>query len=368
MAGKIMRAVLLGVLGFILAAGAAGFLLVRSAGVAADNLSLLARTRGRELAVAVATMAGESMSGAATVRLASTLQRIAATSRGRADAFEIQEIAVIDREGQVLAHSDIARAAEKAEPVFQGEKFEATLNLPERDPVSFEVTEAKSPKLPLPAFAEEFRAQIEEAIPALPPIPSKMLISAAVFRVDEDSPSARLHIVVVLRSSALFQSGLPQLVLESLIACGAVGVLFLLVGLVLPAGGKAEPGPTVSHHEEQGEAERRSAEAAEPLTEENLQAEGPEVPMPEPIVMATPESSHPATASAPPAMGAALAAGAVGAAVGAGVTAAVTAGPSPQEVPARSSYSGDRDASTAEAPRSVRIAAEDEIPDAIPLD
>ena len=383
MAAKILRALLFGALGFLLSAAASGFLLVRSAGIAEQHITLIGRARGRELAVALASMAGESFSGPALVRLSATMSRVTSTSRGRADVFEIEEVALLDRDGKVRAHNDIARVAGKAEPVFQGPKFDAVLNLPERDPVSFEVMESKAPRLPLPDFAEEYRDTLAPIIPELPPVPTKILINTAVFRVDEENASARLHIVARVRSGALYQSGLMWLVVEALAASGSVGLLLFLVALLLPAGVSRETRPkeeVVSEDESEtdssGDVDRRAAEEAQPLsgsdTSGELQSQEEPVPLPEPIVETTAEPLKADTAGPVHAtVAATLAAGATAtvAGVSAGYVQSGTNGAVQESERPSSGHADDAQrAYDMGRLRTVRVAQEDEIPDAIPLD
>ena len=400
MSGKILRALLFGALGLLLSGAASGFLLMRSAGIADQQFTLLTRTRGRELVVALATMAGESSSGPARVRLSATMNRVTSTSRGRADAFEIQEIALVDRDGKVLAHNDIAKVAGKAEPSFAGAKFDAVMNLPERDPVSFEVMESKAARVPLPEFAEEFRDTLAPLLPDLPAVPTKVMINAAVFRVDEEAASARLHMIVVVRSGAAYQKSLLPLLFEGLAASGIVALAFFLIALAVfltarkaPATSKTKKdsdGETAEDEaagdeaaEASGDADRKAAESAEPLSHpdstEELVAQDEAVPPPEPIARATPVEPATVPGSAGAATVAAAAAATAIAAGGAASHSGTSRGapppiqqrpysPPPPPAPAQSAPHAAAGSDWHERPRTVRIAEEDEIPDAIPLD
>lgn len=346
--GKILRALLLAGIAFVLTGAATGFLAFRASALASAQAELVSRTRGRELAVALASMAGESPSGPAMVRLSATMNRIVSTSRGRNDAFEIQEIALLDRTGDVRAHNDVARVAGKAEPVFKEKKFEDILNLPARDPVAFEVLEKDSLKLPLPEFAEPYRADIETYVPALAEAPSKLHIGAAVYRVDENEASGRLHIIVVLRGGLAFFNAFGSLALEALAASGLAAILCFLVSLLIVSA----PAPVVAARPEPSER-LPAADADQALPEDELSAKN--VPLPEPI-----ETLPSVQAEDIPTLDS-QAAAAHGWDSGSHQEPKVN---TQREVPAH------REMQTlpAQSPRTVRVATEQEIPDAIPLD
>ncbi len=301
--GIFLNAFLLFTLSFLCIGGAVGFTAYRAAIVTLEQGQSITSSRGRELGVALAAMAGENFnSNPGLVKLSATMKEVVRTSKSRGDYFEIQEIGLLDGRGNLLAHNDVARLAKQADKVFQGEKYEKVMNLLKRSPVLTDTLETAPIENPYAEFLNRFLPRKLTTV--------KYHMGFAVFQVDDTTATGRLHMIVTVRGPKAFLPAMERLFIPAVIATAAASLALTIFALILlliygsisaksarraAGGGKATGKPT-------GETVAPAAVRSAPT--EVAQPAPPAAPAnPAPVAAAAPEQPAPAVRvyqSAPP--------------------------------------------------------------------
>ncbi len=163
----------------------------------------LARSRGMEVGLAIAQLAGERFEGEASVKLSSVMGRVVEVSESRFEDFVVNEIFMTDIEGRLIAHSNVALLADEAQNPYGGEDFERILSLSKRSPARIRVLKEKDIE-PIPLFhavgslSEELGAMLKKTFPAK--VTTEYHVGAAVFPVDQELPAGAVHMFVTVNT------------------------------------------------------------------------------------------------------------------------------------------------------------------------
>ncbi|MBW7858757.1 MAG: hypothetical protein H3C43_10815, partial [Leptonema sp. (in: Bacteria)] len=105
-----------------------------------------AQNRSYEMAITLNTMSAESLYYDNLIALSSTLATVVNQSSERNDPFKIQEIFVVDKTGNLIAHSDIAKMAAESFTKYDSSQYHFGEVRFKSDPISIEVTERVKPE------------------------------------------------------------------------------------------------------------------------------------------------------------------------------------------------------------------------------
>lgn len=192
----------------------AGFVLFVTLRASLTQIENITRTRGRELGITLAAFAGENMTDKGLVRVSAAMNRVVKASRGRADYFEVREIALLDRKGRVRAHSDVTKAASDARSIYKNEKYGSVLNLPFQEPVLFEIVESLKVDFPFAEYLEEYTVYIKKIWPDFSVSGEKYHMGFAVYTPDEKIAVARMHMMVDIKSPIMLLKSVKTIIIE----------------------------------------------------------------------------------------------------------------------------------------------------------
>ena len=203
------------------------FLTVGARSVERDQA--IARSRGVELGVALATVAAEKFDRETAVRLSSIMERVVWFSRVQDSDFVVDEIMMLGASGDLMAHNDVALLASGAEKKFDEEKYSDALHLPSREPFSVEAIEKKSYQgIPLYNMVRALSPKTGDSLGNRFPekITTRTHISVAVYPVDQELPAGSVHIFATHKSANRSVEALRQYSVETLTMVG--GFIFLI--------------------------------------------------------------------------------------------------------------------------------------------
>ncbi len=209
---------------FFAAAAAGGYALYKQTETAHRQVQELAHSRGREVGLALATMAGEVAKDKGYVSLTSTFQEVVRQSRSQNQDFQIDEIFVVDADGKLRAHNDVVKLAKDSQTKeYEKAEYKQVLSTSRRDPVI-------ERNLPVPVDpARPYDVYLAKVFPNF--ANERLHLGVAVFAVDADFATAGVHLYVTIKT-------VPR-ILESLrdssiwILAVASGVSFLVTSLLV---------------------------------------------------------------------------------------------------------------------------------------
>lgn len=105
----------------------------------------VARNRALEMGITLNTLSGESLYYDNLIALSHTMHMVVRQSETRKDAFQIREIFFVDKDGKLIAHSDIAKLAADSGVSYDKDKFQFGQLRFKGDPLSLEVTQRVKP-------------------------------------------------------------------------------------------------------------------------------------------------------------------------------------------------------------------------------
>ncbi len=225
----------------------AGYFIYRDGAEMVGEVQNQARSRASQLTVALGAQASEATSPEALVALCETMKELVQDSQEAARAFVVEETFLIDLEGRVLAHNDIARVAKDSGITYSEEKYKEVLLNARQYPMDLEVTGRTNyrPDAPLAWLIP----MLEKYIPDLRA--NKFHVAYAVYLPDADVPSGSLH--VYLRNDGidnilnLYWQNVLRTITYSLIAYGALTfILSILLALTIFGGKKDRKAPASS--------------------------------------------------------------------------------------------------------------------------
>ena len=188
----------------------------------------VARQRSAEIGITLNTLSGESLYYDNLIALSSTMNAIVRQSATRQDPFAITEIFLVDKDGVVLAHSDIARVAFDSGTKYDNEKFQFGQVRFKGDPLTVEVTKRVEPEfgpfIKKAGLEPAFRIFMGSVLPDLSA--SDFHIAGSVYMPDEVLPSGSVHILIHNANAITIMNRYSSTVLQTLVL-SVVGALLL---------------------------------------------------------------------------------------------------------------------------------------------
>lgn len=195
-----------------------------------------ARNRAMELTITLNTLSGESLYYNNLIALSHTMETIVSQSKTRNDAYEVEEIFLADRTGQLLAHSDVARVASGADTTFDVEKMHMKDFRFKGDPVGIDVSERVA--LDFGPRARELHVDgylsmlVQSLLPDL--AASRYHVFGSVYMPDEDMPAGTLHVLIHNQNAEALVAYFTTSLLQTLgIAVGGAAFLWLAFTILL---------------------------------------------------------------------------------------------------------------------------------------
>lgn len=207
----------------------AGYFIYRDGAELVQEVQKQAKSRASQLTVALGAQASEATTPEAMVALCETMKQLVMDSQTAARGFIVEEAFLIDLEGRVMAHNDVARVARDSGISYSEEKYQEVLMNARRYPLDLEVVGRTNyqPKAPL-AMLIPF---LERYIPDLRA--NRFHVAYAVYLPDADVPSGSLH--VYLRNQGmdnildLYWQNVLRTITYSLIAYLALTVILSIL-------------------------------------------------------------------------------------------------------------------------------------------
>lgn len=257
----------------------------------------VARNRALEMGITLNTLSGESLYYDNLIALSHTMHMVVRQSKTRKDAFQIQEIFLVDRNGKLIAHSDIAKLAADSGVSYDKDKFQFGQLRFAGDPLSLEVTQRVKPdfgslitKIGATPLFERLLAFMLPDLTA-----SEYHLAGSVYMPDEVLPSGSLHIIIHNQNAALvlqqYSSTVLQALAVSVLGAGALWIIFTVVLAVLVMkNSSVAPPPFVPHQSLNSEhPESHELDRLEEISINDSEFD----PLPEPDVRSVPEKPAP---------------------------------------------------------------------------
>lgn len=214
----------------------------------------VARNRALEMGITLNTLSGESLYYDNLIALSHTMHMVVRQSETRKDAFQIREIFFVDKDGKLIAHSDIAKLAADSGVSYDKDKFQFGQLRFKGDPLSLEVTQRVKPDFG-PLVAKIGATPLFERLLAfmLPDLTaSDYHLAGSVYMPDEALPSGSLHIVIHNQNAALvlaqYSSTVLQALAVSVLGAGALWIIFTVVlGVLVVKNSSIAPPPFMPH-------------------------------------------------------------------------------------------------------------------------
>ncbi len=196
----------------------------------------IARSRGVEIANALATMAGERFDRDMAVKMSAVMHQVVLQSNQQNSDFIVDELLLLNATNDLMAHNDVALLAEGASADFSDEQFESALTAPLREPTRVESIEKKEFEgIPVygvisalwPAGGDSISERFPEKIT------TRTRISTAVFPVDQELPAGSVHMFVTHKSTNRFVQGLRQFSVDTLLMIAAFVFLISFIMILL---------------------------------------------------------------------------------------------------------------------------------------
>ncbi|MCB1318824.1 MAG: hypothetical protein KDK34_01150, partial [Leptospiraceae bacterium] len=190
----------------------------------------VSEARGRELAAALAQMAGEN-EGAENyrVKMSSVMHEIVRRSREENAGFQVDEVFLLGVSGNVIAHSDVAKMAENADVDYTDKYYRDTLARPEEQPFAIDrIDEETFSHGVLYEQLDEGAPQLARKLRSIFPerVTTRYRISRAVYSVDQRVPSGGIHMTVTNTTINAYVNMLKSYTLKSL-GLGLALVIFI---------------------------------------------------------------------------------------------------------------------------------------------
>ncbi|MCB1316602.1 MAG: hypothetical protein KDK27_11640, partial [Leptospiraceae bacterium] len=190
----------------------------------------VSEARGRELAAALAQMAGEN-EGAENyrVKMSSVMHEIVRRSREENAGFQVDEVFLLGVSGNVIAHSDVAKMAENADVDYTDKYYRDTLARPEEQPFAIDrIDEETFSHGVLYEQLDEGAPQLARKLRSIFPerVTTRYRISRAVYSVDQRVPSGGIHMTVTNTTINAYVNMLKSYTLKSL-GLGLALVVFI---------------------------------------------------------------------------------------------------------------------------------------------
>ncbi|GEM_PF-1639385 len=221
----------------------AAYFIYRDGAEMVGEVQKQARSRASQLTVALGAQASEATSPEALVALCETMKLLVQDSQESARGFVVEETFLIDLEGRVMAHNDVAKVAKDSGITYTEEKYKDVLLNARRYPLDLQVTGRTSyrPDAPLASMIP----LLEKYIPDLRA--NRFHVAYAVYLPDADVPSGSLH--VHLRNDGidnilnLYWQNVLRTITYSVIAYSALSlILSILLALTIFGGSKRDAG------------------------------------------------------------------------------------------------------------------------------
>ncbi|MEQ8352380.1 MAG: hypothetical protein RH862_12895 [Leptospiraceae bacterium] len=260
----------------------AGYFIYRDGAEMVGEVQNQARSRASQLTVALGAQASEATSSEALVSLCETMKQLVQDSQEAARGFVVEKTFLIDLEGRVLAHNDVASVAQDSGITYPEEKYKDVLLNARRYPLNLEVTGRTNyrPDAPLASLIP----LLERYIPDLRA--NSFHVAYAVYLPDADVPSGSLH--VFLRNDGienilnLYWQNVLRTITYSLIAYGALTfILSILLALTIFGRRKDSSIVQASGGADHGSFQDRSHDLQEAgFGDESFEAEAQSIPVP----------------------------------------------------------------------------------------
>ncbi|MCB1164562.1 MAG: hypothetical protein KDK33_00300 [Leptospiraceae bacterium] len=206
-----------------------------------------ARSRAGQLAVSLGAQASEATSPEALVSLCETMKQLVEDSQMSARGFVVEKSFLLDLEGRILAHNDVAMVAKDSGITYTEEKFRDVLANARRYPLDVTVVGRTDyrPKAPLAALIPF----LEKYIPDLRAY--EFHVAYAVYLPDADVPSGSLHLFLrndgIHRILDLYWSSVLRTLTYSAISyAGLTFILSILLAFTIFGAKKPVPGATTA--------------------------------------------------------------------------------------------------------------------------
>ena len=252
----------------------AGYFVYRDGAEMVQEVQKQAKSRASQLTVALGAQASEATSPEALVGLCETMKQLVQDSQASARGFIVEEAFLIDLEGRVLAHNDVARVAKDSGITYSDEKYQDVLMNARRYPLDLEVIgrtdyRPDAPLVALLPFLEKYLPDLRA---------NRFHVAYAVYLPDADVPSGSLHVYLknegINNILNLYWQNVLQTLTYSIIAYLALTlILSILLALTIFGGRKDAPrvmapastnaGVDAEWGVEQGAFEDRSADLEE---------------------------------------------------------------------------------------------------------
>lgn len=186
-----------------------------------------AENRSKEMAITLNTLSGESLYYDNLIALSSTLATVVKQGIERNDPFKIQEIYVVDKSGNLIAHSDIAKMASESATKYDSQIGKLRFK---SDPVSVEVTERVKPDygnlIKNLGLTSVFDYLLNQILPNL--TASRYHVTGTIYQPDDDNSSGSIHLLVANQNAATILNQYIAMVLKVL-AVAVIGSIALWI-------------------------------------------------------------------------------------------------------------------------------------------
>lgn len=178
---------------FFAAVAVGGYALYKQTDNAFRQVHDLAHSRGREVGLALANMAGEVAKDKGYVSLTSTFQEVVRQSRSQNQDFQIDEIMIVDADGKLRAHNDVVKLAKDSQTKeYEKKEYKEILSAARRDPVTED-------SLPVPEDpARPYDKYLAKIFPGI--ANERLHLAVAIFAVDADFATAGVHLFVTIKT------------------------------------------------------------------------------------------------------------------------------------------------------------------------
>jgi hypothetical protein len=255
----------------------AGYAILRLGAEGLREVQNVSRSRGVEIALAVAQMAGEKFDDDMGVKLSSVMNQVVRISQQRNEDFQVREMIMLRSDGTIMAANEITRVARDAEKKYDGPEYARAMELLARTPTSIRATkEERTGAVPVYDLIRKFSPGLADALARSYPekVAVEYHVIAAVYPVDEDiQPAGAVHMFVTVQSVNQYLAALKRYSINTIL----VAILFvffisfaMIALLLLAFRGAAGAAPASAASGEDDVLEEFPQSHAEPIVSSRL--------------------------------------------------------------------------------------------------
>lgn len=207
----------------------AGYAILRLGAEGLREVQDVSRSRGVEIALAIAQMAGEKFDDDMGVKLSSVMNQVVRISQQRNEDFQVREMIMLRSDGTIMAANEITRVARDAEKKYDGPEYTRALELLARTPSSVRATkEERTGAVPVYDLIRKVSPGVADALARSYPekVAVEYHVIAAVYPVDEEiQPSGAVHMFVTVQSVNQYLAALKRYSINTIL----VAIIFVFL-------------------------------------------------------------------------------------------------------------------------------------------